>query len=128
MLANHHITARSIRSRYLKDLFVQYRGAVAAYDEGFARESDAVLATALWRNLWAARKEVDYRDLAVVVSYVRRVVGGLERIGDDVLGMGRIRFGDPAVEGVVVDGKSRLWDEPFGEEDFVVGERGKEGK
>src|SRR5437762_127994 len=66
MLMNHNVSARSIRTRYLKDIFEQYRGAVAAYDEGIARGSDAVLATALWRNVWAARREIDLRDLAVV--------------------------------------------------------------
>ncbi|KAH0538152.1 hypothetical protein FGG08_005260 [Glutinoglossum americanum] len=115
MLVNHHITAGSIRSRYLKDLFVQYRGAVAAYDEGFARGSDAVLAAALWRNLWAARPDVDWWGLAVVVSYVRRVVKGLEGVGLEDLGAG-MRFGEPGVEGKVVDRRSKLWDEGFGEQ------------
>jgi cytochrome b pre-mRNA-processing protein 3 len=117
MLTNHNMHARGIRSRYLKDLFVQYRGAVAAYDEGFARGDDAVLAAALWRNVFAAREEVDYRHLATVVSYIRRVLAALDGMEDEVVVGGGLRFGDPGVEGDVVEVRSRGLDEPFGEED-----------
>ncbi|KAH0551675.1 hypothetical protein GP486_007105, partial [Trichoglossum hirsutum] len=128
MIANHRISARMLRSRYLKDLFVQYRGAVAAYDEALARASDPVLAAALWRNLWAARPDVDLRHLAVVVSYFRRVMKGLEGMGDEGLVGGSLRFGDPAAERAVVDVRSRLLDEPFGEDDFKPGQEEREGE
>jgi cytochrome b pre-mRNA-processing protein 3 len=38
---------------YMRDMFHQYRGAVAALDEGIMG-SDAVLAAAVWRNLFGA--------------------------------------------------------------------------
>ncbi|GAA6027527.1 hypothetical protein JCM8097_007906 [Rhodosporidiobolus ruineniae] len=38
---------------YMRDLLEQYHGAIAAYDEGLVR-GDAVLAAALWRNVFGA--------------------------------------------------------------------------
>ena len=56
----HDMGSSSIRQRYLKDLFVQWRGVILAYDEGLVK-GDAVLAAAVWRNLFKAREDVDVR-------------------------------------------------------------------
>lgn len=64
-------SSRTVRNKYLKDLFIQWRGAMYAYDEGLVK-GDAVLAAAVWRNLWKADEEVDWQKVAMVVAYVRR--------------------------------------------------------
>ncbi|KAK4123939.1 hypothetical protein N657DRAFT_656252 [Parathielavia appendiculata] len=74
----HDLTSRMIRQRYLKDLFVQWRGLILAYDEGIIK-GDAVLASAVWRNLFKAREDVDVRALAAVVAWMR---AGLMELGD----------------------------------------------
>lgn len=89
---NHDLSSKTVRQRFLKDLFVQWRGVVAAYDEGLAR-GDAVLASAVWRNLYKARGEVDFRRVAGVVSYIRGSLWELERElnGDFLNGKGLFR-------------------------------------
>ncbi|KAL1993357.1 hypothetical protein VTN49DRAFT_3306 [Thermomyces lanuginosus] len=100
MATLHGISSRSIRNRYLKDLFLQWRGVLAAYDEGLAKDSDAVLAAAVWRNIWKGahrvptmtetsdggirieEKEVDWTQIATVVAYMRRVLAELARVDD----------------------------------------------
>ena len=107
MISSHRISARSIRNKYLKDLFLQWRGLTAAYDEGLARGSDAVLATALWRNVFKADPEVDLRKLGLVVSYLRGILNGLESIEDEGIAGGEVVFGElrSEKEGVLVKSK-----------------------
>lgn len=83
----HDIGARSIRTKYLKDLFIQWRGIIAAYDEGLVR-GDAALGAAVWRNLWKASptgpdgNEFDWTKVAWVVAYMRRVTSELSKIDE----------------------------------------------
>jgi cytochrome b pre-mRNA-processing protein 3 len=70
MVLLHNMSAQGIRSRYLKDLFMQWRGIVVSYDEGLVK-GDAVLATAVWRNLFRADENVDWVKVAQVVAYLR---------------------------------------------------------
>lgn len=65
MLILHSMGARGIRNRYLKDLFIQWRGLLAAYDEGMI-QGDAVLAAAVWRNLWKAKEDVDWEKVSTL--------------------------------------------------------------
>jgi cytochrome b pre-mRNA-processing protein 3 len=74
----HELTSGMIRQQYLKDLFVQWRGLILAYDEGLIK-GDAVLASAVWRNLFKGREDVDVRSLAAVVGWIR---SGLRELGD----------------------------------------------
>lgn len=92
MDVNHNLSAKTARQRFLKDLFVQWRGLVAAYDEGLAR-GDAVLASAVWRNLYKARSEgVDFRRVAGVVGYIRATLWDLERRDDADVVVGKDLF------------------------------------
>ncbi|KAK4173941.1 ubiquinol-cytochrome C chaperone-domain-containing protein [Triangularia setosa] len=102
----HNLTSRVIRQKYLKDLFVQWRGLVLAYDEALAKDSDAVLAGAIWRNLYKADENVDVRRLAAVVSYVRKGIADLAHLRE---------------EDLVMKGK-RLFDEEAGRWEGVKGE------
>ncbi|KAI1458304.1 ubiquinol-cytochrome C chaperone-domain-containing protein [Annulohypoxylon moriforme] len=80
----HGITSRGLRHRYLKDVFVQWRGIIAAYDEGVIK-GDCVLAAAVWRNVFKAREDVDLRALAAVVSWMRLCLKMLDQIPDEAL-------------------------------------------
>ncbi|KAJ9495114.1 Ubiquinol cytochrome-c reductase assembly protein Cbp3 [Exophiala xenobiotica] len=73
MVLLHNMTARGVRNKYLKDLFLQWRGILAAHDEGMI-QGDAVLAGAIWRNLFRGQEDVDWEKVALVVAYVRRAV------------------------------------------------------
>lgn len=73
MLIYHGMAARGIRNRYLKDLFLQWRGLLAAYDEGLVK-GDAVLAGAVWRNLFKGDEKVDWIKVAEVVAFIRRSI------------------------------------------------------
>jgi cytochrome b pre-mRNA-processing protein 3 len=80
----HELTSRTIRQRYLKDLFVQWRGLILAYDEGIVK-GDAVLAEALWRNLFKTREDIDVRALAAVVAWVRASLEHLGQLSDHAI-------------------------------------------
>ena len=115
MVTVHNVHARAIRSKYLKDLFVQWRGLLAGYDEGLIR-GDAVLATAVWRNIFKADEDLDFRSLGEVVSYMRGVLKGLDGMKDDAIASGEVAFGDPGSERAGVLMRSRMMvslDEPL---------------
>ena len=107
MVTTHNIAARSIRNKYLKDLFVQWRGLMAGYDEGLVR-GDAVLATAVWRNIFKADENVDFRGVGEVVSYIRGVLKGLDDLADKSIASGEVVFGNPESERDGVLQKSRM--------------------
>lgn len=79
MLIFHGMAARGIRNRYLKDLFLQWRGLMAAYDEGLVK-GDAELAGAVWRNLFKGDEEVDWVKVAEVVAFIRKSVNLLGEV------------------------------------------------
>ncbi|RDW90890.1 uncharacterized protein DSM5745_02665 [Aspergillus mulundensis] len=90
----HGLTSRSIRNKFLKDLFIQWRGVLAAYDEGLIK-GDAVLGAAVWRNLFKASyitsggEEINWSKVARVVAYMRRVLSELSELHevDLILGL-----------------------------------------
>ncbi|PLN83252.1 hypothetical protein BDW42DRAFT_192356 [Aspergillus taichungensis] len=102
----HGFTSRAIRNKFLKDLFIQWRGILAAYDEGLVK-GDAVLGAAVWRNLWKASynapdgSELDWAKIAQVVAYMRRVTADLAHMSeaDLVTNLTHPTGGKPAVFG-----------------------------
>jgi len=112
MVLNHRMNASGTRNKYLKDLFVQWRGLLAAYDEGIAK-NDAVLASAIWRNVFKASEDVDIKRLAQTVSYMRRTLAGLDSAGDEKVMQASMEFGSPESEGELVGLKSKMMDTPF---------------
>lgn len=112
----HDISSRGVRNRYLKELYNQWRGVQGAYDEGLIR-GDAVLAAAVWRNIFKADDNVDWRHVALVVSFMRRSLAGLDRAKDQTIVGAMVKFGSPMSETAVVDEPSKLMDEPFGPRD-----------
>ncbi|GAA5970750.1 hypothetical protein JCM11641_004439 [Rhodosporidiobolus odoratus] len=53
MRGPYSVTQSRLIKGYMKDMLEQYHGACAAYDEGLVR-GDAVLAAAIWRNVFGA--------------------------------------------------------------------------
>ncbi|KAM5351344.1 hypothetical protein ACJ41O_004067 [Fusarium nematophilum] len=84
MHIDHHITSSALRQRYLKDIFVQWRGLLLAYDEGLIK-SDAVLASAVWRNLFKGSPDVDPRALVAIVGWMRSTLMHFEAVSDNML-------------------------------------------
>lgn len=109
MVRDHNVYSRTVRNNYLKDLFSQWRGVLAAYDEGLVK-GDAVLATAVWRNIFNGREDVDMKGLGEVVSYMRGLLKGLEGMDDEEVGRGEVVFGDPGTQRKIVEVKSRMMD------------------
>lgn len=115
MIVNHGLDSRHTRNGYLKDLFLQWRGVLLAYDEGIVK-GDAVLAAALWRNLLNGREDVDVVRLTQIVAFMRRSLRDLEAMGDlEMVGKGEgdRLFGEPVEEAVLVGKKSPLMDLPL---------------
>ncbi|KAL2879686.1 Mitochondrial beta-keto-acyl synthase [Colletotrichum sp. CLE4] len=77
MHLNHGMTSSALRQRYLKEIFVQWRGLIAAYDEGVVKD-DKVLGAAVWRNLFKSREDADLRQVAAVVAWMRATLQDLE--------------------------------------------------
>lgn len=94
----HKFNANSLRQKYLKDMFAQWRAVLLSYDEGLVK-GDAVLAAALWRNLLGGREDVDFQKLAQVVGYMRKEIRRLDTASDDEVAQGQWKFSsDPGSE------------------------------
>ena len=107
MTTTHRIHSKMIRTKYLKDLNEQWRGLTVAYDLGFV-EGDAMLATAVWRNICKGDEDVDLRRLAEIVSYMRSVLASLDQMDDQSIANANIVFEDPGNESDLVEKPSRL--------------------
>ncbi|KAF2676651.1 ubiquinol cytochrome-c reductase assembly protein Cbp3 [Lentithecium fluviatile CBS 122367] len=104
----HQLNSNSLRQKYLKDMFSQWRAVLLSYDEALVK-GDAVLAAALWRNLFAGREDVDFEKLAQIVGYMRRELHRLDLARDDDVANGEWKFGgDLAKEEGVVRTPSRM--------------------
>ena len=97
----HGMSQRSLRHRNLKELYNQWRGVIGAYDEGLIR-GDAVLATAIWRNIFKADEQADWRDVALITSFMRRGLKALDGAPDKTLLSASVRFGSPTSETALI--------------------------
>lgn len=104
------LTSGQQRKKYLKALYEQYRGTTASFDEGLCK-GDAVLAAAVWRNLFDSKPDVDVQLLAIITSYIRRVLSALNKVSDETIYNGRIQFGNPLDEKLGVLRASRFLEE-----------------
>lgn len=118
----HQLSSRGVRNKYLKDLYNQWRGVQAAYDEGLIK-GDAILATAIWRNIFAAKDDVDWEDVAMVVSFMRRGLRGLEKADDGQIAASMVRFGSPLSERAIVAQPSRGLARGFSEQEIEEADR-----
>lgn len=115
MTDTHNMVARGARNKYLKDMFIQWRGLLFAYDEGLVR-GDPALAGAVWRNVYKGAENVDVRGLAMVVAHMRQSLAALEEVDDLDFQMGKWTFEDPEKLAGLVARRSRLMDKPFEKE------------
>lgn len=90
----HGMSARGVRNKNLKDLWTQWRGVQLAYDEGLIK-GDAVMGTAVWRNVFKADPNVDLKDLGIVTAYIMRELQRLGKLDDMTVTEGKVRFGNP---------------------------------
>lgn len=88
-LLNSGITNSRIYERYLKDLISFHYGCVLAYDEGFDT-NDAILASAIWRNIYTMNEDVRPVQLENMVGYVRQQMSNLYKQDAENLFKGRI--------------------------------------
>ncbi|KAG0647663.1 cbp3 [Hyphodiscus hymeniophilus] len=112
MMIEHNMHARGTRNKYLKDMYVQWRGLLAAYDEGLVR-GDAALAAAVWRNVFKANPDVDIRNLAEITSCMRKDLSKLDGMPDEMLMRADWAFSSPKGENTLVESKSQMMDLPF---------------
>ena len=117
MTVMHNVHTRTVRNKYLKDLFVQWRGLTAGYDEGIMK-GDAVLAAAVWRNVFKGDEEVDLRKLGTVVSYMRRCLNRLDGTAEEKIVCGDVTFGDPGGEAAWVKVRSKMMDQLIQDEEL----------
>ncbi|KAI5781153.1 ubiquinol-cytochrome C chaperone-domain-containing protein [Geopyxis carbonaria] len=110
MVRRYGVKSAGERAGYMKDLFHQYRGMTAAFDQGLVK-GDAMMATAIWRNVFDAAEDIDLEVLAQVTSHVRRVISKLGQVDDEVVLKGRVKFGLPAEEAPLVARPSPLLEE-----------------
>lgn len=89
-----NVNSSRISDQYLKDYNDQLRGLVCSYDEGFATD-DATLASALWRNLFNARTNIDFSHLEAMVKYVREQLYVLSKMSDRDFATGKFKFVPP---------------------------------
>jgi cytochrome b pre-mRNA-processing protein 3 len=115
MITHHSIHSGSIRSRYLKDLFSQWRGVIVSYDEGILK-GDAILAAAIWRNAFKGRPDVDAKSLAQIVGWMRRELVRLQEAEDVDIASANWTFESPKDEARTVMIESRLMKEGIDEE------------
>jgi cytochrome b pre-mRNA-processing protein 3 len=93
MILMHKFNMKGQRQKYTNDLFLQWRGALVAYDEGLLR-GDAFLAAALWRNPWTGA-EVDGETLALVTAWMRKMLKVLEELDDEQFMQGAFEWVNP---------------------------------
>ena len=114
----HGMSARGVRNKYLKDLWQQWRGIVLSYDEGLIK-GDAVLASAVWRNLFKGSEGADVADVALVTAYMRRQLKMLDGMTDAEVATGKeVVFEDPKGSKARVEVQSRWMMQAFSKEDL----------
>lgn len=123
LVVYHRIDSNGARQRHLKDMFSNWRAVLLSYDEGLVK-GDAVLAAAVWRNLFQGREDVDFVKLAMVVGYLRKEIRRLTLASDAEVASGAYKFDrDPGEEEGIVKRPSEMMMKAMGKEE--VGRAGK---
>ncbi|KAK6341261.1 Protein cbp3, mitochondrial [Orbilia brochopaga] len=98
----HKVEMRSRRQKALKELYGQFQYQILSYDEAFIR-GDAYMAGAIWTTIFMLRKDMDFHKLAVIVSYMRRILSGLDQLDEQTVLDAQVWFGNPMNELEVVE-------------------------
>lgn len=116
MATEHNISARSVRNKYLKDMWQQWRGVLLSYDEGLVK-GDAVMAGAVWRNLFRGDERTDVEDIARVVAFIRKELRSVDKLSDEKLASAEVRFGELGAGERALERRNQSMEQPLGEED-----------
>ncbi|KAK9447898.1 surface antigen-domain-containing protein [Limtongia smithiae] len=98
---DYKVKSGRIIDNTMKELNLQLRGSILAYDEALTIDTakgDAVLATAIWRNVFGGRKNIDVAHLATMVRHVRTHLYVLNKLSDFDFAVGRFAFLPPWLE------------------------------
>ncbi|KAJ3036074.1 hypothetical protein HK097_003931 [Rhizophlyctis rosea] len=98
------IQVKSRLNKVLQDLMSAWYGQSLAYDEGLYYEGDAILAAAIWRNVYGANQPVTATQLESLLTYVRKQLKHVEQFDRDEILNGRFKWGHVRVEDVVGKG------------------------
>jgi len=83
-------------ARRVKQMAQALYGRAAVYEQAVAAANDALLTTALGRNLYGTRENVPPDEIALVARYVRAAATALSGQSIDALVAGQIAFPPPA--------------------------------
>jgi len=92
-----HLLGAGQRKDSLKDYHKIWIGTILAYDEGLVH-GDAVMAAAIWRQVWNGDENADPIKIALVTADVRRELARLAKLDDHVMARGYVGFGQPIAE------------------------------
>jgi cytochrome b pre-mRNA-processing protein 3 len=116
LVVYHKFNSNAVRQKSLKDMFANWRAVLLSYDEGLVK-GDAVLAAAVWRNLFGGREDVDFEKLAQIVAYMRREIRRLTQASDEEVASGSYKFNsDPGADAEFVKRVSPSAQQPIKEE------------
>ncbi|QIW96697.1 hypothetical protein AMS68_002215 [Peltaster fructicola] len=113
----HGMAARGVRNKNLKDLWLQWRGALLSYDEGLIK-GDAMLSAAVWRAIFKADVNANIEDVAMVTAYLRQELQRVDLITDADLAVGKVKFGDLGAVRPFLNGQSTSMTRSFNQEDL----------
>lgn len=71
-------------NKHMADLISSFYGTLLALDEGVYK-GDAVLASAVWRNVFGCSQDVKAAEVLQAMEYVRRELQKMESVDRDVL-------------------------------------------
>jgi hypothetical protein len=91
----YNIKSQRYIQRQMKEFYENFRGMMAAYDEGLTKD-DAVLAAAFWRNIFQhSPTTVDFEKLAKVLNYFWKNMKLLDLSGQEAFQKGEFGFLSP---------------------------------
>ena len=93
-LRAYKVNPRFIKST-MREFGEQMNGCIFAYDEALSQaDSDAVMTSAIWRNIFASNSQCTTTVLAVTTRYVRANLAMLEKLSDEHLLSTKFKFLD----------------------------------
>ncbi|EPS38219.1 hypothetical protein H072_7971 [Dactylellina haptotyla CBS 200.50] len=107
----HMVSSNSRRQKTMKELYEGFRYMILTFDEALIR-GDAWMAQAVWRCLYVSKEDMDMQKLAIITSYIRRILSGLEKLDEETILSAQVFFGNPMDELPVVERFSEILPPP----------------
>jgi len=83
-----------IALKYSKEHALNYKGYMAAFDIGLY-DGDAMLAEAIWRNMYEMKEDVPIEEIGEIVRYIRREIHNLHQLDRNTIERGVLNWGPP---------------------------------